>query len=162
MEKTIVRPARAGDLGTIKQIAVEAWEPVYQSFRKLMGDELFELVHSNWQTEKMAQIAGDFESYPGCTLVTEYDGQVVGFIAYFLFEDKKRGVIGNNAIRPRYQGKGLGTRQYQRVLEIFREKGMLCAEVVTGLDESHAPARAAYEKVGFEPKLPIIRYYKKL
>ena len=162
MEKITIRPARHGDLETMKQIAVEAWEPVYQSFRRLMGDEVFEVVHGNWQTEKMRQITADFESYPGCTLVTEYDGQVVGFIAYFLFESKKLGVIGNNAIRPKYQGKGLGTRQYQRVLELFREKGMLCAEVVTGLDESHAPARAAYEKAGFKPGLPIIRYYRKL
>jgi GNAT superfamily N-acetyltransferase len=86
----------------------------------------------------------------------------VGFITYNLFERKKLGVIGNNAIHPNYQGKGLGTKQYQRVLEIFRENGMLYAGVTTGSDESHAPARAGYEKVGFRPMIHIVQYYRKL
>lgn len=162
MEEAIIRPAKEDDLETIKQIAVEAWEPVYQSFRRMMGDELFEGIHGNWRTDKAAQVAGHYRSYPELTLVTEYDGQVVGFITYNLFERKKLGVIGNNAIHPKYQGKGLGTKQYQKVIEIFRENGMLYAQVTTGSDGSHAPARAAYEKVGFEPMIHIAQYYRKL
>ena len=162
MEKIIIRPAKDDDLEKMKQISVEAWEPIYESLRNAMGDELFAAIHSDWQTDKSAQVAGHYKSYPEYTLITEYDGQVVGFITYGLSERKKLGIIGNNAIRPEYQGKGLGTKQYQRVLEIFKEKGMLYAEVTTGLDKAHAPARVAYEKVGFKPIFSSIRYYKKL
>jgi len=48
------------------------------------------------------------------------------------------------------------------VLEIFKEKRMLYAEVTTGLDEAYTPARVAYEKVGFKPIFSSIRYCKKL
>lgn len=162
MEEAIIRLARDDDLETMKQIAVEAWEPIYKSFRKMTGDELFAIIHSDWRAEKAEQIARHYRSYPETTLVTEYDGQVVGFITYNLFERDKAGVIGNNAILPKYQGRGLGTKQYQRVLEIFREKKMIYAQVLTGADEAHASARAAYEKAGFKPAFYSVLYYQKL
>ena len=158
----MIRSARDNDLEAIEQIAIEAWEPVYQSFRRLIGDELFATIHSNWRTDKVAQIVSHYRSYPETVLVTEYDGQVVGFISYYFFKRRKLGIIGNNAIRPKYQGKGLGTKQYQKVLEIFQKNGMLYAEVITGSDESHAPARAAYEKAEFKPMLYSVTYYRKL
>ncbi len=162
MDRIIIRPARDDDLETMKQIAVEAWEPIYQSFRELTGDELFATLNSEWREHKAGQVAGHYRNYPDCTLVTEYNGRVVGFITYNLFERRKLGVIGNNAVHPDYQGRGFGTKQYEKVLEIFRENGMLYAEVITGSDNAHAPARAAYEKVGFEPMVHMVQYYRKL
>jgi len=47
------------------------------------------------------------------------------------------------------------------VLEQMRAQGMNYAEVSTGGDSLHVPARHAYEKVGFVP-LPLFRYYKTL
>lgn len=162
MEKSIIRLATDEDLDTISRIAVAAWEPVYESFRKTAGDKLFAIVHPDWRAEKTAQVVGHYRSYPETTLVTEYAGEVVGFITYNLFEHKKAGIIGNNAIHPDYQSRGLGTKQYQKVLDIFRESGMVYAEVLTGADEAHAPARTAYERAGFKPVVYSVRYYQKL
>ena len=162
MEKTVIRPARDDDLETIKQIAVTAWETVYQSFQELTGDEIFQAVYGNWRVDKAGQVERHYKAYPECTLVTEHDGQIVGFITYNLFHSKKLGIIGNNAIHPKHQNKGLGTEQYMKVLDIFRKSGMLYAGVTTGSDESHASARTAYEKVGFEPTIRTVRYYRKL
>ena len=162
MEEAVIRHARDDDLETIKQIALEAWEAVHQSLREQAGDEIFLAIHGNWRAEKAGEVAGHYRAYPECTLVTEYDGLVVGFITYNLFHSKKLGVIGNNAIHPKYQNRGLGTKQYAKVLDIFRESGMLYAEVTTGSDKSYASARIAYEKVGFEPMIGTVRYFRKL
>jgi len=162
MEEAIIRPARDDDLEIIKQIAVEAWEPIYESFRKMAGEEIFTTIYSDWRAEKAEQIARHYRSNPETTLVTEYDGQVVGFITYNIFQQDKAGVIGNNAILPKYQGRGLGTKQYQKVLEIFRARKMAYAQVQTGADESHAAARSAYEKVGFKPTFYSVLYCQKL
>ncbi len=162
MGEAIIRPASDDDLEIMKRIIVEAWEFAYEFRRKVVGDELFAIMHSDWRTRKAAQIARHYESYPECTLVTEDNDQVVGFITYNLFEQRKAGVIGNNAVHPKYQGRGFGTKQYQRVLEIFREKGMAYAEVRTGADEAYAPARAAYEKAGFKPVFYSVQYCQKL
>ena len=51
---------------------------------------------------------------------------------------------------------------YELVLERMREQGMLLATVGTGGDPSHAPARRAYEKVGFGPALPSVWLYRRL
>jgi len=41
------------------------------------------------------------------------------------------------------------------------ELGIPLAEIGTGGDPGHAPARHVYEKAGFTP-LPLVRYYKAL
>lgn len=38
-------------------------------------------------------------------------------------------------------------------------EGMKYATVSTGLDDGHAPARRAYEKMGFSKNLPSVKYY---
>ena len=162
MDQAIIRPARDDDLEKIREIAMAAWEPIYESFRKMAGDEIFEGIHSQWRKEKADQVANHYKHYPETTLVTEYHGEVIGFITYNLFHQKKLGVIGNNAIKPEFQSQGFGTKQYEKVLEIFRENGMLFAEVTTGSYEAHAPARTAYERVGFKPAVYSVRYYRKL
>lgn len=82
---------------------------------------------------------------------------------YFHLGQKRRiGEIGNNAVKPECQGMGIGTFQYRKVLEIFRKEDMRFAAVTTGLDEAHAPARAAYEKVGFRKAITMVTYYMKV
>ena len=109
MDEATIRSARDDDLETMKQIAVEAWEPVYESiqeaFRKAAGNEIFKIIHPDWRAEKAAQVAGHYQGDPETAFVTEYGGEIVGFITYALFEHRKTGVICNNAIRPKYQGR---------------------------------------------------------
>jgi len=158
-----IRPACPGDLPRMKQIAVRAWEPIYAGYVARMGEELFSLLHPDgWQDEKAGQVADHFQEWPEWCLVSELNGQVVGFITFVLKHAQKIGEIGNNAVDPDYQGRGIGSAQYRHVLELFRDKGMVYAEVCTGLDEAHAPARAAYKKVGFKLTVPKGTYYRKL
>ena len=162
-QKPTIRPARAEDLPRMKEIAIRAWQPIYADFRERMCDELFSLLHpAGWEDEKAGQVADHFQGWPEWCLVSELNGQVVGFITFVLKHAQKIGEIGNNAVHPDYQSRGIGSAQYRHILELFCEKGMVYAEVRTGLDEGHAPARAAYEKVGFMLIVPMGKYYRKL
>ena len=51
---------------------------------------------------------------------------------------------------------------YRHVLEHFRRLGLRFAHVDTGLDDAHAPARHAYEAVGFDRRVPGIDYWQDL
>jgi len=147
----------------MQEIAVRAWEPIYQGFCKRMGEELFDrLWPDGWQTGKVQQIANHFERRPEWCLVAEIDGRIVGFVTFVLDSETRIAEIGNNAVDPDCQGQGIGAAQYRHVLALFREAGMVYAKVHTGLDEAHAPARAAYEKVGFELMTPHGEFYRKL
>ena len=58
--------------------------------------------------------------------------------------------------------KSLNRQMYGAVLAHFPEQGMRFAEVRTGLDEAHAPARRAYERTGFNIRHEDVTYFKKL
>ncbi len=162
-QKPTIRPARDEDLRRMKEIALRAWEPIYADYEARMGEELFSLLWpEGWQDEKAGQVADHFQGWPEWCLVAELDGQVAGFITFILDTEHRIGEIGNNAVDPDYQGRGIGSAQYGHVLELFRKQGMAYARVGTGLDQVHAPARAAYEKVGFELMIPMGTYYRKL
>ncbi|MFB3103854.1 MAG: hypothetical protein ACE1ZA_02905, partial [Pseudomonadales bacterium] len=57
---------------------------------------------------------------------------------------------------------GIGTWMYEYAVEQLREVGMRVAEVGTGGDPSHAPARRAYAKAGFGPGIPNVYLYQEL
>jgi len=157
-----VRPAQIEDVEPASEIAVEAWKPIFDNYRRLLGDELFEILHKNWQERKADDIRSHYGRFPDWMLVTEMERNIVGFITFVLDRKKQIGEISNNAVKPQYQRRGIGTLQYQKVLEIFRREGMRFASVSTGLDEAHAPARAAYEKVGFRKTVTGVTYYMKV
>ena len=120
-----------------------------------IGDESWD----RWLVPKvMSRVWSEISSL----LVTEVDGRIAGFITYGLDGARGVGSIHYNAVSSDFQGRGVGTLQVQRVLEIFREAGMRYATVGTGLNEGHAPARRMYEKAGFKQIITYVMYAQKL
>ena len=157
MEPIITRPD-AADIEAAAELAVRAWTPIREIFRRDIGDELYEAFFTGWQESKKAGIRQQLSAGRG--YVTKLDGKVVGFISYRV--DGKIGEIQGNAVDPDCRGMGLGTAQYRFVLDRMKEEGAEFACVYTGGDDGHAPARRAYEAVGFEAYLPSRKYFKKL
>ncbi len=162
MSDATIRPFRPEDLPDMCDIAVRAWTPVFADWQALMGDEMFLAAFPDWRADKAGQIVDFCKRTPEHCLVTELEGRVVGFITYTLSPETAIAEIGNNAVDPDCQSRGLGTEQYRRVLEVFRHQGMKFAKVTTGLDPAHAPARRAYEKAGFTRIIPMVHYYQEL
>jgi ribosomal protein S18 acetylase RimI-like enzyme len=94
--------------------------------------------------------------------VAEKDGRVVGFITFYQSHRAGIGEIGNNAVHPDFQGRGIGPRLYRHVFRELRRAGVRFVEVGTGGDTFHARARKAYEKVGFAMPYPGVTYYREL
>ena len=158
-----LRPFQDTDLNIVLDIAVAAWEPVFRSSREILGPDLFDLVNPDPDTEKRRQVANACRSDSGTMVwVAEEDDEVVGFITAHLNPRTRVGEIGNNAVDPDHHHKGVGTLMYEYVLDRMREAGMRCATVRTGADESHAPARRAYEKAGFSRSLLSVQYYQEI
>lgn len=157
-----MRTARAEDADRCGEIAVLAWQRVFDAMQEMLGPELAEPYGGGWEERKRNEVTGFVARTPERAIVTEMDGQVVGFLTFNPAGREGVGEIGNNAVHPGWQGHGIGVRQCERVLEIFREMGLKAATVYTGLDEGHAPARAMYVKAGFTHSTPHIRYFMKL
>jgi GNAT superfamily N-acetyltransferase len=158
----VFRPVKPADIELICEIAVKAWQPIFASYRRMLGDELFEALHTGWEARKANQVRQAALRQPDCVYVTEVDGATVGFTTFHVDENTRLGTIGNNAVDPDCQSRGVGSFQHEQVLELMRQRGMRFAKVTTGLDEGHAPARRSYEKVGFDRSTPDVTYYRHL
>lgn len=158
----VIRPFRDTDAVRIQDIAAAAWAPIYEHFYALQEQALGAVARPSNLDDKRRQVREFAASHPEWVLVSELDGTVVGFITYTLDRERRIGTVGNNAVDPAHAGQGIGGAQYSRVLQEFRDQGMAFATVVTGLDDSHAPARRAYEKAGFVQVLRSVEYMRKL
>jgi GNAT superfamily N-acetyltransferase len=158
-----LRPFEPGDLPALQHIRQAAFEPVFRSFRDIVGAEIAAIAFTHADADQ-AKLLDDI-----CTagsghhvLVVTVGMEIVGFVSFTVDTDKRTAEIGLNAIHPRHAGRGLGTWMYKHVLTRMKELGAALATVGTGGDPSHAPARRAYEKAGFGPALPSIYLYKLL
>jgi len=158
----IVRQAAPQDAQAAGDLAVRAWRRIYERRRELLGAELFDRVYPDWPGFKRGQVVEHLRQHPERALVTEIDGRMAGFITWWFWPGGAVGEIGNNAVDPEFGGRGVGSAQCRKALEVFAAQGCQVAAVSTGLDEAHAPARRMYEKVGFGPSYPAVTYFQRL
>lgn len=158
-----IRPVRATDYPALEAIRQAAFAPVFASFRKILGDELYEVVQGKadeGQAELLRNLMAPDSDWE--VFAAELDAQVVGFVAVRVDSATQVGEIGLNAVYPSHAGRGVGTAMYEFALDHMRSKGARAATVATGGDPSHAPARRAYEKVGFDRSIPSAWYCRLL
>lgn len=158
-----IRKVTDQDLESILSIAVQAFTPIHESFKSLLGNHIFQMVYPNWIESQNNYIKQLFqEPRKEDFFVVEYEGKIVAFISLLLDDGKDRAEIGINAVSPEYSRRGIGQLMYEFALNYMKKKGIKLVEVSTGGDESHTAARNAYEKAGFTASLPLVKFYKKL
>jgi ribosomal protein S18 acetylase RimI-like enzyme len=158
-----IRPFEASDLPAMQQLRQAAFMPVFQSFRDIVGEQIYSIALVKSDSEQAELL----ESICKCTsrhevFVAEISEDIAGFISFSLNHEKGFGEIGLNAVHPNHAGQGIGTKMYEFAMVRMKESGMVLATVSTGGDPSHAPARRAYQKAGFGPALPSVFLYKLL
>lgn len=157
-----VRNFKTEDLDRIVEITEDAWEPVYNEYRDIMGEKLFLAKYGNWREHKTSQVKRQCQRDPTLVRIACIDGNVVGYATFSIDTDAGIGEIGNNAVDPSSQGQGVATELYRAILKEFKDHDLEFAEVSTGLTESFAAARQVYEKVGFNIERPVITYWQQL
>lgn len=161
--EVVLRTTTEADLPALDQIAIACWRPIYASTREQLGDELYTAVHGgpdDWQAGKCDQVRRHFAHAPDRTwVVAQGDSEPFAFITFNVDPERGLGVIGNNGVHPEHAGRGWGTFMYRAVLAHFQELGLRVAQVMTGLDDAHAPARRAYEAAGFDHRTDHCHYW---
>ncbi len=112
-----IRDGVASDADVVAGIAVEAWRPICAHSRDTLGAELFAHLHTDCEAEKARQVRQACEDASrGSVLIATVGDVVVGFVSYHMHAAPV-GVIGNNAVRPEYQSRGIATRLYEATLD---------------------------------------------
>lgn len=156
-----IRSFRDDDLDTVVDLSLLAWEPVFESFQQVLGMDIYHLIWPDWRASQREVVEKACNDAEKITWVAEADDAVVGFVACEMDDEKEIGEIYLLAVHPDDQNHGIGAELNRVALEKMKERGMKMATVETGGDPGHAPARRAYEKVGFVG-LPVVRYFKDL
>lgn len=156
-----IRPAQAADLDTLQAFTVRAFAPIFDSFKQIMGPTVFALVYPDWQQTQRNHVTTFHNKAESEMWVADVDGVPAGLVVYVLDHESKMGEIEFLVVDPAYQQRGIATQLNEFALAQLRAGGMVLAAVSTGGDPSHAPARRAYESVGFTP-VPSVWYVKHL
>jgi len=158
----VIRKSKTEDIPVVTDIATRAFSKIYDALEKIYGQELFPVLIPDRKTAKIEQITAHALNHPEWIFICEEDGKIVGVITFSLNHQLRIGTIGNNAVDPDCGLKGIGQQMYKAVLKYFKENGMDFAEVTTGMDASHEPARRAYERAGFNIRMEYVTYYRNL
>ena len=137
-----------------------AWQPIFDSYKKSLGEKMFKEYYSGWKETKYKRVYEGLTSERGYVALIE--NNIAGFIFYVVDEITKTGMIEENAVSPKFRGLGIAQKMYDFVFDKMRGEGMVYAMVSTGLDDAHTSARRAYEKAGFDRGIESIKYYKEL
>ncbi|MCC6455570.1 MAG: GNAT family N-acetyltransferase [Caldilineaceae bacterium] len=157
-----IRTGSDEDIAELVPLSLLAWEPVFDSFRQVMGPEIYTIVFPEWQATQKETVETYCAAREDRTLlIAEVDGKLAGFLVYELNHKDKTGVVQLLAVHPHYQNGGIGTELNDFALVKMKESGMKLASVSTGGDPGHAPARRAYEKAGYTA-IPQVWYCKAL
>jgi ribosomal protein S18 acetylase RimI-like enzyme len=163
MSELRMRTARPDDGPRLQAIRRAAFAPIFASFRSVLGEELYELAQRRDDEGQEGLLASLLASdSPWASYVAELGDEAVGFVAIRVDRATNVGEIGLNAIHPAHAGRGFGTAMYEFALASMANAGMKVATVATGGDPSHAAARRAYRKCGFNVEVPSVWMCRKL
>lgn len=158
-----MRAFRSDDLPVMQSIRKRAFQPIYDSFRSLVGEEVFRLEFSDWDQAQGDYLQAICAKNSGKEIYVAIVGEaVVGFIGLAMNQPNSRGEIDLNAVDPQHQGEGIGEFMYRFAIRRMQAAGIKVVKVSTGGDLSHVQARRAYEKAGFNVFIPSITMYQKL
>lgn len=163
MAKVEFRRAKAEDMGRLQAIRRAAFAPVFASFRSILGGEIYELAQRRDDEAQEGLLASLLPADSGWELyVAQSEGSIVGFVSIRFNRETTVGELGLNAVDPAHGGKGVGTAMVDFAVARLKDGGMKVAMVGTGGDPSHAPARKAYRKAGFDIEIPSVWMYRTL
>lgn len=166
----IIRALRADDVDAVVEFSVRAWRPVFESFMRVMGPDIFPRIYPDWQAAQAKAVADACRNEAHQAWVAEAGdgraaagsaGRPVGFAVVAIHDSPRSGEVSMIAVDPGYQRQGIGQALLAFAVDQITRLGVPLAQIGTGGDPGHASARRLYEKAGFTP-FPQVLYLKAL
>jgi carbon storage regulator CsrA len=157
----VISPFVPSMLDRVVTLALNAWEPVFESIANAMEPEVFQAQYPDWRVAQRDAVVAACTDPALEVSVASLGSEIAGFIALKFHGADRMGEIHMVAVEPRQQHRGVATALTAHALAACRTAGMTTVMAETGGDPGHAPARRTYESAGFRP-LPIVRYFRRV
>ena len=158
----MIRPYKEEDFEKACDILTRGFARIFAALSQQLGEELFLATFGKKEGNRRELFRKTAGERPESILICEREGKMAGVITFYPDPVKKIGSINMNAVDPDCGEKGVGQEMYNAVVEKCRETGMKFLVVNTGLDEAHAPARKAYERLGMRETYRSVNYMMEL
>lgn len=158
-----IRPFVDADLHRLIDITIETFRPFYEDyFHDLLGEELFQHQHGQWQQDYRAEVPTLHDPAAGRHVALAQIGQVIaGYVAWKTDQKPNHGQIYLLAVSSSYRRQHVGRQLCLHAIEQMKANRVEVIEISTGDDTFHTAARALYETLGFT-KIPIAAYLKRI
>jgi ribosomal protein S18 acetylase RimI-like enzyme len=158
----VIEPYDDSKLDAIVRLSLRAWEPVFRSLQDAMDPAVYRAFYrDDWRAAQRRAVESVCSGGDLHVWVASEQSRTAGFVALKLHPEDRMGEIYMIAVDPDFQRRGIATSLTSHSLEWLKDAGMSIVMVETGGDPGHAPARRAYEAMGFR-LLPVARYFKSL
>ena len=74
-----IRALRPDDIDVVVEFSLRAWQPVFESFRQVMGAEIYRRVYPDWKTIQAEVVESSCRAEGNRVWVAEADGRPVGY-----------------------------------------------------------------------------------
>jgi len=158
-----IRTMVESDLPALIELTIETFRPFYEGYvHDLMGDELFEHQHGDWEQDYRDDVPTLHDPSAGHhVVVCVADGTIVGYVSWKVGSKPRHGEIYILAVTPDWRGRRVGRQLCDHAIAAMKESGVDVVGIGTGDDSFHSAARGLYESLGFT-KIPIAGYLKRI
>jgi ribosomal protein S18 acetylase RimI-like enzyme len=153
----LIRKFRPADAAAVVDITRLAWNGV--TMAELREREVGPVEGKTWQEHKSESVLAQCMRRPDWALVGLVDGEIVGYATMTISAGGEIGAVCNNAVHPRWQGRGIGTALVGEVVRRLEGSGVRLLEVST-LQEDFA-ARKMYRKLGFAEATRTLHFFRR-
>lgn len=155
-------PYRKAFRDQVVALAIRAWDPVFAKTRNDVPRFVYDAFYpEGWQARQTADVGRLLDSEAENVWLAIQEGDLAGFIGLRLHPADQMGEVAIVAVSPDRQRQGIGRQLMEFAERHIRGRGLRMVMVETVGDSGHAPARRAYEALGYEP-WPVARYFKPL
>jgi len=113
----VIRPAQETDLAAMIELTMMTFEPIFKSFKRILGEEIFPVLHPDWRETHRKIVVDAFEDEDIALFVAEMDRIAAGLVPLMLDQKQRIGELHFLAIHPAYQNQGVGSESNQFILE---------------------------------------------
>jgi ribosomal protein S18 acetylase RimI-like enzyme len=156
-----IRDYQPEDKERLIELTLRAWKPVFEGLEKSMSPDIYEVFVPDWEAQQIQSVNLVCDSEDIDVIVAEKENTVLGFSCTKYHPRDFLGEIYMIGVDPKFQKAGVGKTLIENSINIIKSKGFSLVMVETGGDPGHAPARQAYEAMGFE-MWPVARYLKRI
>ena len=161
-QKANIRPYTPEDRATVLDLVVETWEPVFAGMRQSLPPFVYDSFYPDgWEKRQRADVGALLDEATGRSWVALEGETVIGFVVAQAHPEDHMGEVVIIGVHRAAQRRGVARTLSRVALDWMRSENLAFAMAETGEDPGHAPARQAYEKLGFS-KWSVARYVAKL